>query len=85
MCAGTGLGLPGGGSESWHLDSRLPTRPLCWPRPSAQPRGEGRGLEAGLSLLRASLALLWAGAMTPARPGPVLGENIKSRRRAASN
>lgn len=84
VCAGTGPGLPGGGSESWHLDSRLPACPLAWPRPSAQPGGEGRGLEAGLSLLRAALALLWAGAVDSS-PSPVLGKNIKSRRQAASN
>ena len=61
-----------------------PACPLAWPRPSAQPGGEGRGLEAGLSLLRAALALLWAGAVDSS-PSPVLGENIKSRRQAASN
>lgn len=41
VCSGTGPGLPGGGSESWHLDSRLPAR---WPGPGRVPsRGERGG------------------------------------------
>lgn len=53
MCAGAGAGLPGGGSESRHLDSRLPA---LWPGPGrvSSLGAEGRGLEAGLGLPQTS-------------------------------
>lgn len=40
VCAGTGPGPPGGGSESWHLDSRLPAH---WPGPGRVPSQGERG------------------------------------------